>query len=116
MKMPLTLVMVIGFAVTASAQELPPGYWPLAKSQAVLDKSETTRLAPSLSHLTAREKSAVADLLEAGQIFQDLYELSRHHQAIEAREKLVALDKQLKSPAATQNLLKLYRLNQGPIG
>ncbi|HEX7154521.1 MAG TPA: NUDIX hydrolase [Thermoanaerobaculia bacterium] len=83
------------------------GYWPEARAKEILAKTETIRLAPDLSRLSAEERSAVNDLLAVGQIFQRIYEQSRHHQAVEAHRKLQAL----KRP----DLLDLYRLNQGPI-
>jgi hypothetical protein len=54
-------------------------------------------------------------LLEAGKIFQSLYELQLHPQASSSYRKLQQLDKRLGSPKTTQNLLTLYRLNNGPI-
>src|SRR6185437_1205012 len=97
-----------------SSKDLPPGYWPLEKSQPIIDKTQTIRLAPDLSHLSETERKAVAKLLEVGKIFQSLYEKQRHPQAFNAYNNLVQLDKRGASPA-TQNLLTLYRLNQGPI-
>lgn len=95
--------------------ELPAGYWSLEKSQPIIDKTQTIRLAPDLSHLTPGERTAVAKLLEVGKILQRLYEKQRHPEATRSHADLVQLDKRLGSPAATQNLLTLYRLNQGPI-
>jgi Zincin-like metallopeptidase len=87
--------------------------WPLEKSQPIIEKTQTIRLAPDLSHLSAGERAAVTKLLEVGKIFQTIYEGQRHHQAGEARANLAQLGKS-RDPAA-QNLLTLYRLNQGPI-
>ena len=105
--------------MTATAADTPPqipaGYWPLEKSERILAKTETIRLAPDLSSLSAGEQAAVKDLLEVGQIMQRLYEESRHPQALKARAELEALDKKLGSPKQTQNLLQLYRLFHGPI-
>src|SRR6185436_16763279 len=95
-----------------SSKDLPPGYWPLEKSQPIIDKTQTIRLAPDLSHLSEAERKAVGKLLEVGKIFQSLYEKQRHPQALTAYRELVQLDKRGSSPA-TQNLLTLYRLNQG---
>ncbi|MEP6718719.1 MAG: zincin-like metallopeptidase domain-containing protein [bacterium] len=95
--------------------QLPPGYWPLEKSQPIIDKSQTIRLAPDLSQLTPGERKAVEKLLEVGKIFQSLYEKQRHPEAGTSYRDLVQLDKRMGSTAATQNLLTLYRLNQGPI-
>jgi hypothetical protein len=103
--------------VTASAQQppIPEGYWPEAKSAEILKKTETIRLAPDLSALTEDERAALKDLLEVGRIFQKLYESSRHAEALAAYDKLRVLDVQFGQPKWTQNLLDLYRLNQGPI-
>src|SRR5256885_5821626 len=93
----------------------PAGYWPLEKSQPIIEKTQTIRLAPDLSQLSAGEKSAVAKLLEVGKIFQRIYEDQRHHQALSSYEKLWDLHMHIGNPAPTENLLTLYRLFQGPI-
>jgi hypothetical protein len=100
---------------TKSGSTLPPGYWPFEKSQAIIDKTQTIRLTPELRQLNDSERKAVAKLLETGQIFQRLYEEQRHNQALQSFQSLLALDKRTGSAATTQNLLSLYRLNQGPI-
>ena len=100
---------------TAIAQSLPAGYWPLEKSQPIVDKTQTIRLEPDVTHLTAGEKTAVAKLIEVGKIFQTLYEQQRHPQATSSYRELLQLDKRLGAKAETQNLLMLYRLSQGPI-
>ncbi|HEY6118539.1 MAG TPA: zincin-like metallopeptidase domain-containing protein [Pyrinomonadaceae bacterium] len=94
---------------------LPTGYWPLEKSQAIIDKTQPIRLAPDVSHLTAGERRAVVKLMEVGKIFQDLYEQQRHAQALSSERNLTLVDKRTGSAPATRNLLILYRLNQGPI-
>jgi hypothetical protein len=113
-----------GFSVLALAQtgsrmktptNLPAGYWPLEKSQPIIDKTQTIRLAPDLSQLTAGEGHAVEKLLEVGRIFQSLYEKQRHPEALSAYRDLIQLDKRTGSTTTTQNLVTLYRLNQGPI-
>jgi hypothetical protein len=101
--------------LTANAQPLPPRYWPVEKSQPLIDKTQTIRLAPDTSHLSPGERTAVAKLIEVGQIFQELYEQQRHPQARSSYRDVVQLDKKLGSTPATQNLLTLYRLFQGPI-
>jgi hypothetical protein len=117
----LTFAVVIIVAGGALAQtgshmkpsaSLPPGYWPLEKSQPIIDKMQTIRLAPDLSHLSEGERQAVSKLLEVGKIFQSLYEKQRHPQSLSAYREL----EKLGALPATQNLLTLYRLNQGPIG
>ena len=98
-----------------SRQALSAGYWPLEKSQPIIDKTQTIRLAPDMSQLSAGERTAVAKLLEVGKIFQEIYEDQRHKQALSGYRDLVQLDKRNGSKPETQNLLTLYRLNQGPI-
>jgi hypothetical protein len=96
-------------------QTLPTGYWPLEKSQPIIDKTQTIRLSPDLSKLTEGERKAVAKLIEVGYIFQKLYEEQRNPQALSSYRALEELDKKTGSTPATQNLLTLYRLFQGPI-
>ncbi|HEX3183463.1 MAG TPA: zincin-like metallopeptidase domain-containing protein [Pyrinomonadaceae bacterium] len=96
-------------------QTLPAGYWPLEKSQPIIDKTQTITLAPDLSKLTDGEKKAVAKLIEVGRIFQKLYEEQRHAEALSSFRALEQLDKKTGSKPETQNLLTLYRLFQGPI-
>jgi hypothetical protein len=115
--MRMLLACTLAVTVTASAQTkpLPEGYWSESKSNAILAKTETIRLAPDLSGLTPQEQAALKDLLEVGAIMQKLYEVSRHHEARSALDRLRVLDVSLGQPKATQNLLQLYRLFQGPI-
>ena len=96
-------------------QALPTGYWRLDKSQPIIDRTQTIRLAPDLSKLSEGERKAVAKLIEVGYIFQKLYEEQRHPEALSSYQALVQLDKKTGSTLATQNLLTIYRLFQGPI-
>src|SRR5688500_2005513 len=98
-----------------AASTLPPGYWTPDQARAVLDKTQEIRLAPDLGALTMGERKALDRLLEVGAIFQRLYEESRHHQARESLAALEALHKAGTAAAHTDALLRLYRLNQGPI-
>ncbi len=98
-----------------TTQVPPERNWPIEKSQPIIDKTQTIRLAPDLSQLSAGEQKAVAKLLEVGEIFQSLYEEQRHPEALSSYRDLVTLDKRAGSKPATQNLLILYRLFQGPI-
>jgi hypothetical protein len=113
------LVFVLFFALTVSSfaqtAKLPAGYWTAEKSQSIIDKMQSTRLAPDISGLSQGERRAIEKLNEVGKIFQTIYEQQRHPEAAQARKALEQLDKRLGSPAATQNLLTLYRLNQGPV-
>jgi hypothetical protein len=87
-----------------------PATWTAQHTREVLEKTQTIRLAPDLSTLTPGERTALAKLLEVGQLFQDLYEDSRHRQALGQRKQLDAR----KLPDAEQQRT-LYRLFQGPI-
>ena len=91
------------------------GYWPLEKSRPIVEKTQTIRLAPDISKLSEGERKAVAKLIEVGQIFQRLYELQRHPQALTSYQALEQLNKQNGGSQETKNLITLYRLFQGPI-
>ncbi|HUP60617.1 MAG TPA: NUDIX hydrolase [Thermoanaerobaculia bacterium] len=114
-----TLLAVTALTLTlplsAQQPEIPEGYWPESKSAAILEKTETIRLAPDLSRLSAEEQAAVKELLEAGILIQRLYEQQRHPDALKAFEELRRLDARAGSPPRTKNLRELYRLFQGPI-
>ena len=111
----LFVVVVAQTGSRVSNRSLSTGYWPLEKSQPIIDKTQTIRLAPDISHLSAGERKAVEKLLEVGKVFQSLYEKQRHPAARSSFDDLVLLDRRAGSTPATQNLLTLYRLNQGPI-
>jgi len=125
MKRLLTLALVLTIPGGALAQTgtrmkpmdtLPPGYWPLEKSQPITEKTQTIRLAPDLSPLSAGERQAVAKLLEVGKIFQGIYEDQRHKQALTSYRDLQKLGRTFISPMPiTLHLGMLYRLFQGPI-
>src|SRR6476659_7775432 len=74
----ILFIVSISLAQTNSGMKPQPnassGYWPIEKSQPIIDKTQTITLAPDLSQLTAAERIAVDKLLEVGQIFQKLYE------------------------------------------
>src|SRR6266545_408421 len=76
---------------TKSASPQATGYWPLEKSQPIIDKTQTIRLAPDLSQLSAGERDAVAKLLEVAKIFQSIYENQRHRQALSSYRDLAQL-------------------------
>jgi hypothetical protein len=110
-----TGVLTVAQPRTKTPGTWPSGYWPHDKSQPIIDKTQTIRLAPGLSGLSASERAAVAKLLEVGKIFQKLYEDQRHKQALTAYESLFQLHLRVGNPTPTENLLTLYRLFQGPI-
>src|SRR5690349_1225432 len=109
----MTTILMTALLLT---QTLPTGYWPLEKSQPIIDKTQTIRLGSDLSQLSEGERRAVAKLFEVGKIFQNIYEEQRHKQALSSYRKLLELyDEEPTTPRDKQNLLTLYRLNQGPI-
>lgn len=97
-------------AAAAGAQAPAAREWSPAQAQAVLAKTQTIRLAPSLADLSPGERTAVAKLLEVGRIFQDVYETQRHRDALVARAALAR-----RTDGHGRNLYTLYRLNQGPV-
>ncbi|HEY0114115.1 MAG TPA: hypothetical protein VGB54_01580, partial [Allosphingosinicella sp.] len=103
------LPLAAGAAAIAVAQPpraaAPAAAWTQAQTKEILDRTQTTRLAPDISHLSAGERAAVAKLIEVGRIFQDVYEDQRHHQALAAEARL--------RPGSGQ--ATLYRLFQGPV-
>ncbi len=115
MKMMLPVFICLGAAL-AGAQDrlLPAGYWSEAKAIEILSRTETVRLAPDLSGLADGERAALAEILQAGDIMQRLYEDSRHPQALAARASLQQLDRAGRT-TNTEQLLTLYDLFQGPI-
>jgi zincin-like metallopeptidase len=124
MKSIVAVSLLFTFFMSTLAQQKPrsrpgqtpsAGYWSLEKTQPIIDKTQTIRLAPDMAQLSAGERAAVAKLLEVGKIFQEIYEDQRHKQALTAHGDLAQLDKRSGSKPETQNLLTLYRLNQGPI-
>jgi hypothetical protein len=104
------LGLLVLLAAPAAAQGPASGEWSPAQAQAILDKTQTIRLAPSIAHLAPGERVAVAKLLEVGRIFQDVYEAQRHRNALAARAALAR-----RTDEQGRRLYTLYRLNQGPI-
>jgi hypothetical protein len=93
--------------VSTAAADTPA--WTPQHADQILEKTQMIRLAPDLSSLTPGERAALSKLLEVGGIFQDLYEDSRHRQALAAKKSFEGK----KSNSVDQR--RLYRLFQGPI-
>jgi len=108
------LITLLLSAPGRSAAQLPAGYWSLEQSQPLLDRTLEITLAPDLSALAPGELEAVQRLLEAGEILHRIYEAQNHVQALDAYEALSELIT-LESPAALDNLQRLYRMFKGPI-
>ena len=96
--------LTVALAQAPTAPRALPAWTP-AQTQEILARTQTIRLAPDISHLSAGEHTAVQKLIEVGRIFQQVYEDQRHHQALAAKARL-----RTGSPEAT-----LYRLFQGPV-
>jgi len=96
-----------GLALSAPSPAVAadPTAWSQLQTREILDRTQTIRLAPDLSHLGEGERAAVAKLLEVGQIFQDLYEAQNHQEALAAKARL--------KPGSDE--ATLYRLFKGPI-
>ena len=98
-------------AFAAPAATLPPGFWDSARRHEVLDLTRTLRLAPDLSVLTQGEQAALAELLIAGKLSQDIYEGQVNPDSDAAKIKI----DQLTGGEDREELRKLYRLFKGPI-
>src|SRR5210317_2212075 len=77
-----------------AADELPEGYWSLQQASEVLAKTRSITLDPDTSSLTTAEKAATENLIQAGIIFNRLYEDSLHPQALESLAELNRLGAQ----------------------
>lgn len=117
MKLRLVLPLAAALAVPPLVAQpmIPPvGYGP-EQRRAILDKTQTIRLAPDLSRLSADERRAVDKLVETGRIFQDLYEDQRHRYAAQMRRVMHVRQGDHFRNIAHEEIADLYRLFQGPI-
>ncbi len=109
----LTSLMASGLYINENlAQDLPDGYWSMEQASEVLAKTRNITLDPDISSLTPAEKAAAEKLIEAGIIFNRLYEDSIHPQALES---LDALQKLHSGGKHTQALLDIYYRSKGPV-
>ena len=105
-------------AETETYGDLIQSAWPTEKVDDILKLTQFLHLAPNLNPLSDAETKAVDNLLQIGEIFNDLYELSRHPQALAVKAELehaIATASSNESKARAQKLLQLYYLNKGPI-
>jgi len=116
MKLKTTLPCVLlGFALSSAvvvAQDLPAGYWSLEQANEIQGKTRLVVLDPDLSVLTAAERSAVGKLIEAGKLFNRIYQDSLHPQALTSLETLENL---AGDPKHISALLDIFYRSQGPI-
>ncbi|ANP45932.1 hypothetical protein [Candidatus Viadribacter manganicus] len=82
--------------------------WDAARADAVLQRTQRLHLAPDLSGLSEGERTAVGELLQAGERIHQLYMVQRHPQALNAAAYLA------QHPELTREN-DLFRMNSGPI-
>ena len=105
-KIPVVLLLSLSAALAMPRAGSTQAEWTEADTRRIVDNVSELRLDPDLSHLGAGERTVVANLLEAGKIFQELYEDQNHPDAIWARARV--------RPDSDEAIL--YRLYQGPVG
>jgi len=110
--LPLALLLAVPPLVAQPARQA--GYTP-QQADAILEKTQTIRLAADLSRLAPAERQAVAKLIEAGRIFQDLYEDQRHRDAARLRGMLFRAGIRQVQRSDGAQTRTLYRLFSGPI-
>ena len=79
-----------------------------AQQQAIVEKTQFVRLDVDLASLGESERYVVEQLMEVGALFQDLYETSRHKDALRIRKSLARA-----KPDALER--RLYAQFQGPV-
>lgn len=114
MRVTVTTLMFLLTTSRLSGADPSAAYWPEDSVRELLDKTQEVRLAPELDQLSPGERAAVETLLQAGEIIQRIYEDARHPEAVAAHEALAELHAAQPSER-TADLLRLYRLFQGPI-
>ncbi len=101
--------------VSSGFAQLDEGYWSENKVNAVLERTIRLHLQPDLSHFSPEEREALRLILQVGDIFQTLYEQSKHPKSQQALTRLQTIHR--RSPSEhSQGLLDLYRIFKGPIG
>ena len=107
----LSLCVLLAPAPTLHAAD-DETWWTLEQAEAVLERTRRVELAPDLSGLSPAARAAAARLLEAGAILHELYEESRHREALAARERLATLPVTPTHRAALEDLFYMFK---GPI-
>lgn len=114
----LSIALALGLAACATAPSAehhgPPSTagiapsWDAARTQSVLQRTQRLHLAPDLSALSAGERTALNELMQAGERMHQLYMNQRHPQALAAAAYLAAHPE-------LNGENDLFRLNAGPI-
>jgi hypothetical protein len=107
----LSLCVLLAPAPTLHAAD-DETWWTLEQAEAVLERTRRVELAPDLSGLSPAARAAADRLLEAGAILHELYEESRHREALAARERLATLPVTPTHRAALEDLFYMFK---GPI-
>ncbi|HJP87703.1 MAG TPA: hypothetical protein VJ850_01555 [Candidatus Limnocylindrales bacterium] len=89
--------------------------WTPRRVREILDKTQWLPLEAEVPELGPGERRAIEHVIEAGRVIGELYEAQRHREAHIARRRLLARHEALGRPARTLDLLRLYRLFDGPI-
>lgn len=92
-----------------------PRTWSPRRVREILDRTHWLPLEAEIPELAPGEKHAVGHIVEAGRVLGELYEAQRHREAHIARRRLLARHVALGRPERTRDLLRLYRLFDGPI-
>jgi hypothetical protein len=113
-KLLCSVALVTGLIVNGlvSAQSDLDGYWSLDQAREILDTTRRVELAPDLSALSEAERAVAGRLVEAGRILNDLYEVSRHPQSLQAFQILGEVNAPDDHVSALQDL---YYMFKGPI-
>ena len=106
-------VLAAGFQTgRCMAQDLPEGYWSLEQATEVLEKTRTVLLDPDVSSLTEAENAAAKKLMEVGRIFNRIYQISLHPEALSALQNLQSFHR---GGEHTSALLDIYYRSGGPV-
>jgi hypothetical protein len=93
----------------------PSRPWSERRVRAILDTTQWQPLAADAPELGPGEMRAVEHVIAAGRMSAQLYEAQKHAEAIPARHRLLTRHEALGRPDRTRDLLRLYRLFDGPI-
>jgi hypothetical protein len=89
--------------------------WSERRVREILERTQWTPLEAEVPELGPGELRASEHVIAAGRLLGELYEAQRHHEALRARRRLLARHEALGRPERTRDLLRLYRLFDGPI-
>ena len=91
------------------------GFWEEERARAILDRTERFEVVADLEPLSTGERVALERLLRVGVILQDVFEESRHADALTVREHLDELEVPSEQQSRLEALRELYQLASGPV-